>query len=290
MNPERGLKMQPKRRRLLTVLMAAGVLCLAVSPAWADRVAWWRFDETSGTIAYCEEGYFGQNDGRLRADEGFDLPVWSPIVPPQLTGISTGSIYLPGDAKGSNQVVDCGNNPALNFPPDQSFTAACWFYIDNWTGGSYAAIMVRGNSWRIYRYSTTDRLRYYTAAEGGFNGNTDVRDGAWHHVAFVYDSVPDIAYGYVDGAIDASETNYLGGGNYPDNTLYFGNRFEDYGSEIRGWIDDAAVWNEALSQQEVNLIMKNGVGAWKGGNTPPYNIDQKIDRRFAVIACSRLAD
>ncbi|KPK77473.1 MAG: hypothetical protein AMJ79_02965, partial [Phycisphaerae bacterium SM23_30] len=250
-------KMEPKLRKRLMFLAMAAVFALMASAARADRVAWWRFDETSGTIAYCEEGYFGQNDGRLRADEGFDLPVWSPIVPPQLTGISTGSIYLPGDAKGSNQVVDCGNNPALNFPPGQSFTAACWFYIQNWTGGSYAAIMVRGSSWRMYRYGSTDRLRWYTGAEGGFNGDKDVRDGKWHHAAFVYDSEVDIAYGYVDGAIDASETNYLGGGDYPGDTLFF-------------WIDDAAVWNEALSQQEVQLIMYNGVGAWVGGNAPPY--------------------
>jgi hypothetical protein len=118
------------------------------------------------------------------------------------------------------------------------------------------------SNWEIF---SNGQLRFYWN-DGEFNllGTTDLRDGAWHQVAFVRDVSTDSIFLYVDGVIDASQagagTNitittsfYIGGDRRLSETLYF-----------HGEIDELRIWNTARTQAEICEYMCEDVTGQTG--------------------------
>ena len=86
-------------------------------------------------------------------------------------------------------------------------------------------------------------------------GNIDLRDDQWHHVAATYDGT--VAKLYIDGELDNEiyfNTDYLStldGGNYSTN-IGTANHASEY---FNGIIDDLAIWNRALTEQQIQAQM-----------------------------------
>ncbi|WP_053977172.1 LamG-like jellyroll fold domain-containing protein [Mangrovimonas xylaniphaga] len=98
-------------------------------------------------------------------------------------------------------------------------------------------------------------IRLETAA-GGVSGTTPVNDGAWHHVAAVYNpSASPTVKVYVDGTEDAS-------GNPTVNTsssswatkIRLGKRVDGSGP-FEGDMDEVRVWNVALTEAQIQSRM-----------------------------------
>ena len=112
-------------------------------------------------------------------------------------------------------------------------------------------------------------------------------DNAWHLVGLICDN--QSARLYVDGVLRL-EKNYFGSGapSAPSNTsnVFVGKNFETVGSDgyFNGIIDDIAIWNRALNQQEINnlyLASSTGGGGTAGSKAFPRGISYQAIARNA---------
>jgi len=109
------------------------------------------------------------------------------------------------------------------------------------------------------------------------NGNTNVADGQWHHVAGTWDGTNQVIY--VDGSQDASRT-YSGNGqiNSTDEPITIG-RSIDFGGPGRylsGQIDDVRIWNLARSQQDIRSSRFHRLQGNEAGLIAYWPMDEAI--------------
>ncbi|OMP30096.1 hypothetical protein BKM32_14570 [Mangrovimonas sp. DI 80] len=98
-------------------------------------------------------------------------------------------------------------------------------------------------------------IRLETAA-GGVSGVTPVNDGAWHHVAAVYDpsASPKVKV-YVDGEEDASGNPTVNTSSYSYATkIRLGKRVDGV-NFFQGDLDEVRVWNVALTEAQIKNRM-----------------------------------
>lgn len=84
------------------------------------------------------------------------------------------------------------------------------------------------------------------------NGTTVVADGEWHHVAITYDG--EALRGYTDGVMEAE----LATVSVPDHNadpVRIGRWSGARGDFIKGTIDEVAILNQALSEEEIKNAM-----------------------------------
>jgi len=97
------------------------------------------------------------------------------------------------------------------------------------------------------------------AGQWGFQkwGVITATDGEWHHVAGTYDMAN--ATTYIDGSVEA-EPAFSGEPDLSPGPLNIGD-CPGYPYAVNGIIDDVAVFNVALSQDEITEIMENGLAS-----------------------------
>lgn len=97
-----------------------------------------------------------------------------------------------------------------------------------------------------------------------FYASQDLRDNAWHHIAFVRNVSLDSSFIYVDGVLDGSYPSagpnltfttsfYIGADRRSSGTPYF-----------HGTIDELRVWNTARTQAEIREYMCENVSGSTG--------------------------
>ena len=100
------------------------------------------------------------------------------------------------------------------------------------------------------------KLAWETGKGVTISGNLRVDDNQWHHVAAVCDG--QNARCYVDGREDSLRATKTGPLSKCGWDLCLGNSVVDYGWDdlmaFDGWIDDARVYNRALSADEIKLL------------------------------------
>jgi len=226
-------------RKLFYLLSFVLVLSI-VSNASADLVGHWRFDEGSGTIAYDSSG--NGNDGTLEVN-----PQW-------VAGKIAGALQFDG----TDDYVEVPDSPSLDIT--DAITIAAWVFreVDS---GNWERIVAKSDS-TLYDYwlqiTTGDSIGGGFLDIGGTAQNildlttgTSIPLNQWIHLAFVYDGT--YAKGYVNGQLDKSED--IGSFKIRTSTrpLYVGRLQTSYNFD--GLIDDARVYNRALTQEEIQLMM-----------------------------------
>lgn len=98
-------------------------------------------------------------------------------------------------------------------------------------------------------------------------GATSLTVGQWYHVAAVYDQVS--ARIYVNGVLDGSQA-YSSAVSTNNDSLIIGGYYSP-GYLFRGLIDEASVYNQALTAQNIQSIFAAGSGG-KCVNTPPVGV------------------
>jgi hypothetical protein len=89
---------------------------------------------------------------------------------------------------------------------------------------------------------------------------TDVFDDTWHHIAWV--DVDGAASLYVDGVLDEADFNYAPVEPFTFNTTAVGTLARadvSTGAIFNGAIDEVAVWNRALTEEEINQVRTAGI-------------------------------
>ena len=110
---------------------------------------------------------------------------------------------------------------------------------------------------------------HWNEAEIDFPGYSDLRDGKWHHIAFVRDTSNNSLKGYVDGVAEIDENDYGTDVTFL-RPFYVGcdyrrtdfNEFNDY--HFHGLIDELQIWDIARTQAQI-------IADYKTGITNPFN-------------------
>ena len=199
-------------------------------------VAWWKFDEGTGTIAYDSAG---TNNGTIYG------ATWA-----------TGQIGGALNFNGTSNYVDCGSG-ASNY---DNITVSAWMKT------STAGVLV-SNRYNSYSYGTWYTLTSTGIELGGnssgsgyvnvtFNTPTTL-NGLWHHIVYTKDGTNHAIY--VDGSLDQSFTSNADISWI--QPLFIGKRWTK--STSVGWfngiIDDVRIYNWALNAEEVALLYQQGL-------------------------------
>ena len=206
------------------------ILISAGNAADTDLVGWWKFDETSGTIARDASG--NGNDGTIKGD-----PMW-------VVGKVDGALQLDGDG----DYVDVGSVGISGIDPRTiagwarasttaipGFTTVFGFAPDGSTDGTYFDIEV-------------DDMGNYVGNIQGWAGVFSVVDTQWHHFAATYTGSGGSRY--LDGQFIDSAEGPIG----TIDQVRIGGRLEDT-NFFPGLIDDVRIYNKALTLEEIKKVM-----------------------------------
>ena len=230
-----------------------------------NLVAWWTFDEGMGDTALDWSG--NGNHGILFG------PTWT--IPGVL-----------GDAAvnftGSSRVAI--QNLTYEGTDYREVTVSLWIRTAIWNS-QYIASFDRDQYWRVginLNGVGPGLVGWHVLTSNGqidLSSTTRVDNGAWHHVCGVFDNGRVLVY--IDGQLEGSVTSgtTFGTGNVRYGILGVNNNATTFngatgiGSPIAGDIDDMRIYDRALTQEEIVVVMRGDpLLAWgpspSDGSTP----------------------
>ena len=185
------------------------------------------------------------------------------FVAPTSTGIGTVDNVYSMEFDGVNDYIDVGLFSALNSAT--SVTVSLWFKSSTYSNLGRA---ISNQAIEIYQaasaYSNTQG-RFYYRLRGNFgnqfallggtsaSGVGNLVDGNWHHLCVTFDNSTTTAIVYEDGVAVLTNTSVTGTLNSASSNLYIGSSGTTT-NFIDGNIDEAAIWNTALSSDQVQEI------------------------------------
>ncbi len=213
-----------------------------------NLISHWKFDETSGTIAYDSAG---GNDGTIYG------AVWT-------AGQIDGALSFDG----LDDYVDVGTGPAIT--GTGNFTVSAWVKVRELpaSGGLLAVVNQRSTSSANGSYIIDVRSSGYVHFEvynGGygfyFDSDVNVGDGFWHHIVGVRTSTTEGEI-YVDGSLAGSGSGPAKSLNSVDVVI---GRWNGAFRYFNGSIDDVRIYDRALSAEEIQELYLDGLsGSGKG--------------------------
>ncbi|MFB0552629.1 MAG: LamG-like jellyroll fold domain-containing protein [Phycisphaerae bacterium] len=205
-----------------------------------ELVAYWRLDETEGSIA---ENSVSDNHGLLFGD-----PLWW-----LSEGKKNGALEFDGidDYISTDFVLD---------PADGPFSVFAWI-----TGGASGQVIISqtegsfggsGATWVGTDLSDGKLMTGLIPPPLGrskpmpLESEVVITDGQWHNIVFVWDG--SRRYLYVDGVEVSEDASDLAPLEFSDGGLYIGaGKNLEPGSLFRGLIDDVRIYNRALSAEKI---------------------------------------
>jgi hypothetical protein len=236
-------------KRLLTTCIVVALVLVLVNTAMADLIAYWPFDEDSGTTAYDS---VGTNDGTVVG------ALWT-------TGV-TGSAL---DFDGIDDIVVVGNDPYLHVT---DLTIGMWIFPDlasyNWA----KTLLGYGGVTNQHEYFMSigqpgggRKIGAYIGHHGPWLWSyTEVNQDEWSHVAAAFDSINDEVKIYINGQL-VSIYSELGPILPTTDDLWIGNRADMSGYAFDGIIDDVRIYNQVLTAEEIAALV-----------VPPTQVDIDI--------------
>ena len=219
------------------LIVVADHLFMDIPPA--GLIAYWKLDETEGSVAYDSAGL---SDGALSGD-----PDWEPA-----NGRIDGALRLDG----TNDVV---TTPFVLDPSRGPFGVLAW--IKGGAPGQVALSQQNGANWLmadvVEGALRTDLKKPGTTGRNAsppgppLSSSTIVTDGDWHRIAFITDGSRRILYvdgvevaGDITPALEpASDGLYIGAGSNLESAGFFS-----------GLIDDVRIYETALSADEIAAL------------------------------------
>ncbi|WP_193210930.1 LamG-like jellyroll fold domain-containing protein [Luteolibacter marinus] len=209
-------------------------------------VAWWRFDETSGTTAADGTG-FG-HAGTLTQP----LAQWDP------TGRIGGALRFTGEL---NQSVTVADEAALN--PTSAISITAWVKASDWNGNR--RVLQKGNNDNQYRLLAEGGDLVWEIANVGRIETALPPANEWFHLAATYDGA--LMRVYVNGLPVAAQAE-TGAIPVTGDPIYLGTKTPGSiaGDHFNGWLDELSLYNRALGSDEVGeqagLGIDDGLLGW----------------------------
>jgi hypothetical protein len=238
--------------RMFAVAATLSLFSIQYASAALDAAtveAVWLFDETTGDIAEDSSG-----NGRHGDLEGGSE--WT-------TGVFGGA-YSPDGVDG--EIVITGYK---GIGGTQERTTVVWYRTDVSGDQRLVSYGANANAAKYHvRVHDGTTLRVETQDGQLFANEPDITDGEWHHLAVVLPPGSTMCHDhllYVDG-VHITNTGGTDVGVDTDVTQHdveIGyDKFIGHGSPASGEIDEVALFSVALSENDINAIMNNGlVGA-----------------------------
>lgn len=230
---------------MLTVISDAEV-------ASKDAVGIWLFDEDSGEIA--KDFSLLGNDGKLK-----NGPKW-------VQGKFGNALSFDGNGS----YVDVEPDPSLSFSSN-SFTLSAWIKTPKSEGVSYNGWIIdtqydgrpdkSGYDFYLFRHGVVIRVGNGSslAVSGVGDKGSQIYDNSWHHVVGVVDRAKKHIETYVDGEKNEEKELSLEGDFSNSFSLKIGKYQSADEDFFEGLIDEVAVFNKALSKDDINIIMTKGL-------------------------------
>ncbi|SVD14459.1 uncharacterized protein METZ01_LOCUS367313, partial [marine metagenome] len=178
----------------------------------------------------------------------YELSLTSPVLP-----YSGGGYSL--DFDGNNDYVSMSNMVAPSGNDPRTFMA--WIKRNNtstsWPG---QAIGGWGNdaSNELMNILILDSVLYWHVNGGNsLTGSTQINPDTWYHITATYDGTTQRFY--VDGILDGSNDWDLNTGS---GNVKFGKQPDWPGAYFDGLINGGAIWNDALTPEEITTIYNSG--------------------------------
>ena len=171
---------------------------------------------------------------------------------------------------GSNSSVE---TPALGMATSNA-TFLAWLYQTNTQGGYTGVIMCNGGStWSGMMISSSGtRLGYQwndDSATWSYNSGPVLPTNQWVLAAVsVTNSVATFYLGQTNGVITSTTLSHAHIFQAFDGPLDVGRDSSGWGRYFKGLIDEACVWNRALSAAEIGQILTNGINGGSFAGVP----------------------
>jgi len=231
---------------LMLAVACAGVLAAPVAPP--VPVSGWLLDEGTGAAL---AQWQGPRTGQLGGHTGVPAPTWSTDTP--FAYPDNYSLQFQGTGVGvpSNWCRLDGHTSATKG------TVAFWVYDED--GASPHYVLDATNNHRTLMYRTGTMSTYINQSFVGAAPGDLVPVGAWTHVAVSWDNsrATDKQRYYRNGSLHWT-SNVTVGARFPTD-VFLGSRF----SLNEGWhgrIDEYALWNSPLDDDEIAWLALNSVG------------------------------
>ena len=227
----------------LAVLPVLGLTTQAQSTLTNGLQAYWSFD---GSLLDSVAGFHGEARGT------------EPI--PFVAGRAGFGEAI--KLNGEDQFVEItgGSEDDLEFPGG-SMSIAGWFKVDAFDTDWQALIAKgEGSNWRVAR-SGSGTVMSYAGGIGDVSGATEVLDENWHHFVAITDAT-EAAFGaalYIDGVLDGTVAGVPALAENGSRVMIG----ENPGALNRQWegeLDDIAIWDRVLTEQEVTALYAGGAG------------------------------
>ena len=240
-------------RRL--ICLAAFILfsgLILAGTASAELVGWWKFDESSGNIAYDSSG--NGNDGNIEGD-----PQW-------VEGQVGGALEFDGNG----DYVDCGNAASLDIQganaqvsivlwvntPDVSQVHGSLVTKGEWSDGY--SLMIKGEPRKLWAVDSDTTL-----------SADPLTNDQWYHVAVTTDGATGEVKFYIDGQLSGVRKKNASGIEQTSMPVNIAREQRGGGRwNFEGTIDDVRIYNEVLTQAEIHDIMKGEVYPFASGPSP----------------------
>ncbi len=221
-------------------------------------IGYWKMDELSAGSTVKDFTVYGNNGTPNGAGGANNLPQPDTSVPYNMNAADIRSL----DFDGTDDYVDAGNGSSLQITSSE-MTMSAWVKVDAWPlTGSYPAILskVSGVSpYGGYQMNLAGDTGNQFDCAMAINSTWRVRrststyaTGTWYHVACVYDGSALTIY--VNGTADGSDP-YTGAIRNVSANLLFGKN-GGASSFLNGKIDEARVYNRALSPAEIQALYR----------------------------------
>ena len=265
--------MHQRLRSAVLVACVAGLgLASVAGAADPSLVGWWRFDETSGTVAADSSG--NGNDATL-----YGGPQW-------VTGTLGGAVQIDG----GDDYLEAAPSESLNVT-GSAITLTAWVYFDDVSVVQIILAKVFNNTIHTSPYFSyglhilsNGRGRCWLSLKSNAESFAMAPTGTvtaqrWHHMAGVYDGAQIRLY--LDGQIVAT-TNATGDLNaYPDTIYRMGNN-GGLTEPMGGMLDDIRIYKRTLSEAELYDVMQ-GIGMETEFAADPVPADEAVDVARDVV-------
>ena len=236
-------------RVTLASLMAVFLLIALPSLAEIDPesiTGMWLFDEGKGDTA--TDSSENGNDGEIHGAKWVD-----------------GKFGKALEFDGASNWVEVPHSNTVGFKAGVSFTITCFF-----KGTKVAGALVGKNyedtsqvvPWYLLWNGGGDNkvtlyLRDSASTSFRANGTTEIGDDKWHFVVGRADADAGKASIWIDGEMEAeADFNKKDGYGTGDGVFHIGRHYDRY---TAGIIDDVALFNVALEEEDIKFLMENGV-------------------------------
>ena len=231
---------------ILSLLTCVMVFCPTAHAVKLGLASAWLFDDNGGkTVKDIVSGHDGDIKGSLE---------WVN------NGKFGGALEFPG--KGDSYVRvdhdDVFNSDPYTFVAWVKLEAKSWQYIV-WRNGDvwpepedvrHLDIWIHDADYPVFMWHVKGNV-------GRIDGKTIIADGEWHHIAKVYDGKN--VQMFVDGKLEGEEPS---GGilDTSESPIWIGARPGDVAAT--GLFDEVGFFTEALSEDELNDVMDNGLAEY----------------------------